>query len=108
MNAASLPVNCSAVLDAESPAGHCMEAPADLARFAFQSLETHPDFRWRLAGWGIQIESNGDKVILNGRVPSWYLKQLLQETLRRVDGVGSVENRVVVVHPDGQLSVSQT
>lgn len=76
-----------------------MKAPLDLTQLAIQTLEAHPDFRWRLANWDIHLETNGDNLILNGRLPSWYLKQLLQETLRRLDGVGSVENRVVVVKP---------
>ena len=99
MNVASLSPPCSPVADAGNSCRPDIEEPANLARLAVQSLETHPDFRWRLAKCGIQIESNGNKLILNGRVPSWYLKQLLQETLRHIDGVGSVENLVVVVSP---------
>ena len=51
----------------------------------------------------IQIESNGDTLVLNGRLPSYYLKQLLQETLRHVKGVAHVQNHVVVVNPFGFL-----
>lgn len=76
-----------------------MKAPVDLAQLAIQSLKAHPEFHWVMEKWGLHIVSNGDKLILNGRLPSWYLKQLLQEIVRRLDGVRFVENHVVVVDP---------
>jgi hypothetical protein len=34
---------------------------------------------------------------VEGVVGSFYQKQMAQETLRRIDGVGSIENRLEVV-----------
>ncbi len=51
----------------------------------------------------IRIEAKGDTLVLNGRLPSYYLKQLLQETLRHVHGVAQVQNHVVVANPCGFL-----
>jgi osmotically-inducible protein OsmY len=36
---------------------------------------------------------------LRGRVSSFYLKQVAQELIRRLDGVGEVNNHLVVVAP---------
>ena len=107
MNATSIPVNCPRVSDAESPSGFGIKEPAALAQLAFQSLEAHPAFRGWWAKSSTHIEFNGNNLVLNGRVPSWYLKQLLQEILRRVDGIGSVENRVMVVNSCDHRSVDQ-
>ena len=41
-----------------------------------------------------------------GCVPSFYLKQVLQNTLRLVDGVRAVNNRVSVVSGQGMSSAS--
>ena len=39
------------------------------------------------------------RVVLTGRVTSYYLKQLAQEIVRKVDATATVENRLrVVVH----------
>jgi hypothetical protein len=42
---------------------------------------------------------------VRGRVPSFYLKQVLQTILMRVEGVGVVDNQVDVVSCDGLSSV---
>ncbi len=108
MNAASFPVHYSALTDADSPNALGIQSPVELRELAMQLLEAHPAFRWRRDMWGIQIEAHGDTLVLNGCVPSWYLKQLLQETLRHLDGVGSVENRAVVVKSNDKPSHGQT
>jgi osmotically-inducible protein OsmY len=36
------------------------------------------------------------KVVLSGRVRSFYLKQLAQEILRKVDGIEAIDNRLEV------------
>lgn len=80
-----------------SQSDHCPQN--DLRSLAVRSLETNPAFRGRLAQGVIQIESNGDSLVLKGNVPTFHVKQLLQETLRRVEGVTQIENRVVVIAP---------
>ena len=72
---------------------------AHVARNAAQALDAHPHFRGRTNT--IRIECRRDTLILTGRLPSFYLKQLLQEALRGVDGVGRIDNHVAVICCDG-------
>jgi len=44
---------------------------------------------------------------LEGRVGSFYLKQILQTKLRDIPGVTRIDNRVDVVNPRGVSSVSK-
>lgn len=41
---------------------------------------------------------------LEGKVPSFYLKQTAQSLLQSIDGVGRVVNRLEVVNPYGVSS----
>lgn len=52
----------------------------------------------------IHIEIKGSTVILTGRLPSFYLKQLLQETVRHVKGVQQIQNEIDVICCDGVSS----
>jgi osmotically-inducible protein OsmY len=47
----------------------------------------------------ICCEGQDGQLILRGRVPSFYLKQLAQELVRRSEGVRSVVNRLEVDPP---------
>ena len=51
----------------------------------------HPAMR------SLDIEISGGVVILWGRVPSYYQKQLAQETVQRVAGVQGIANGIEVV-----------
>jgi osmotically-inducible protein OsmY len=62
------------------------------------SLEQHPHFRGRAAL--LQVESVEGMVILSGRLPSLYLKQLLQEAVGRIHGVVDIDNQVFVMRPN--------
>jgi hypothetical protein len=62
-----------------------------------ERLDKHPHFRGRTHL--IQIKSNADSLVLSGRVPTYYLKQLLQEVVKAVPDVGDIENRVDVLWP---------
>jgi hypothetical protein len=75
---------------------------SDLSTRAWQRLEQHPHFRGRLHG--LQIEQQGQTLCLSGRLPTFYLKQLVQETLRHVPGVERVFNGISVVSPFGVSS----
>ena len=77
------------------------DAGGDLRSLALQSLADHPNFRALLMRQAICVQSEDDKLVVNGNVPSFYHNQLLQETLRRVAGIVHVENRVTVVYPSG-------
>jgi len=46
------------------------------------------------------IELIGETIVLMGRVPSYYLKQLLQEAVMAIPGVVNVDNQVRVFWTD--------
>jgi hypothetical protein len=48
---------------------------------------------------------DNERLTLRGTVPSFYLKQTLQELLRGIEHVGKIENEVDVVCCDGLSSV---
>jgi len=68
-----------------------------------RTLDTHPHFCGRMSM--IRVECRQDTLILSGRLPSFYLKQLLQEAVRRVNGVGKIDNRVDVTSCNGVSSM---
>lgn len=53
----------------------------------------------------IDIEYEKGRLLLAGRLPSFYLKQVLQTVLRGLPGVRQIENRVDVVSATGLSSV---
>jgi osmotically-inducible protein OsmY len=53
----------------------------------------------------IDIEFTDGILMLRGRVPSFYLKQVLQTLLTKVNGVSRIENQVDVVSATGLSSV---
>ncbi len=53
----------------------------------------------------IDCDFRGGVLTLRGRVPSFYLKQVLQSILKDVSGVRRVDNRVDVVSSGGLSSV---
>jgi hypothetical protein len=63
-----------------------------------ERLEIHPHFRGRT--FLVQIELVEGTIVLTGRLPSYYLKQLLQEAIRMVPGVVDIDNRVHVLRPN--------
>jgi osmotically-inducible protein OsmY len=75
----------------------------DLSTLARQHLEHHPHFRGRVND--VFIEHEGRSLTLTGRVPTFYLKQLVQEAVRHVPGVQQVRNLIDVVSSDGVSSV---
>jgi osmotically-inducible protein OsmY len=44
----------------------------------------------------LRFETHQDRVILRGTVRSWYQKQMAQEMLRCVAGIGEIENQLEV------------
>ena len=79
-----------------------IDAAAIIVIRAACRLQEHPHFRGRTSA--IELEFDQGTIILTGRLPSFYLKQLLQEALRDIDGVETIENRVDVVCPHGLSS----
>ena len=47
----------------------------------------------------VACECAGDVLYLQGRVPSFYFKQLAQEAVGRLPGVGRVVNQIEVAPP---------
>jgi hypothetical protein len=70
---------------------------------AHMALDRSLHFRGRASRF--KFDSSEDTLVVRGSVPSYYLKQVLQETLKTLDGVGRVENCVEVVSADGLSSV---
>lgn len=71
---------------------------------AAQVFEKHPHFQGRSQFVGIRC--TGDRLILEGSLPSFYLKQLAQEAMHELmqDDQGVlVENRIVVASPCGEI-----
>lgn len=48
----------------------------------------------------IRFAFAGGVLTLEGNVPSFYAKQLLQSQLKRIDGVDRIQNLVSVADPD--------
>ena len=76
-----------------------------IERLARQELDRHCHFRGHVDGF--QFEHHDGVLTVRGRVPSFYLKQLLQTVLKRVDGVERINNQVDVVCSDGLSSVRE-
>ena len=53
----------------------------------------------------VRCRMEGDCLCLEGKVPSFYLKQTAQCLLQSVEGVDRVVNRLQVVNPYGVSSV---
>lgn len=90
----------AALMDA--PSTHSCER-YDLSTLARQHLEHHPHFRGRMND--VFVEHNGRTLLLTGKLPTFYLKQLVQESVRHVPGVQHVRNLIDVVNPIGVSSV---
>ncbi len=45
----------------------------------------------------VRCEYHDGLLTLHGRLPSYYLKQVAQEAVARLDGVSRVENRIEVI-----------
>lgn len=68
-----------------------------LAQSARKELEESPLFRGR--SQLIRLDEHDGELVLEGRLPSFYLKQMLQTILQKMDGVEHIDNRVRVDYP---------
>lgn len=71
-------------------------------QLALATLESHPHFRGR-SRW-IRIRYRNRCLHLSGRLPSYFLKQLAQESLRQLDGVDMIDNQIVVAGQRVQIT----
>lgn len=65
---------------------------AHLEHRVSNALERSPHVAHRT----LRFETREDRVILRGTVRSWYQKQMAQEMLRGIEGVGEIENQLEV------------
>ena len=49
-----------------------------------------------LDGRKISYITSGKNIVIEGKAKSFYEKQMAQELLRTIEGVGKIENKVVV------------
>lgn len=49
-----------------------------------------------LSGRSVRLETDAQRVVLRGVVGSYYQKQMAQEALRQIDGIGQIENELEV------------
>ena len=75
----------------------------NISTLARDYLDHHPHFRGRVND--VSIEHEGRTLFLTGKLPTFYLKQLVQEAVRHVPGVQQVRNMIDVVSPEGISSV---
>ena len=68
-----------------------------LVLFIRERLEQHPHFRGRTAL--VHVELQEETIVLSGRLPSYYLKQVLQEAILLISDAVLIDNRVEVMRP---------
>jgi hypothetical protein len=74
----------------------------EIVRRAAYRLSQHTLFRWRLDS--LEIDCREAKLVVHGKLPSFYLKQVLQTILRDVSGVRQIDNQVNVTSSSGLSS----
>ena len=95
---------CAVLLPAESVQiagavrGNTDSSIATIVFSIRERLEQHPHFRGRTSL--IQIELVEETIVLSGSLPSYYLKQLLQEAIMPMPDVTDIDNRVLVTWPN--------
>jgi hypothetical protein len=75
----------------------------DTACRAREVVAKSAHFRGRINN--LHFVERGDALIVQGAVPSFYLKQILQELVKGVSGVGRVDNQVDVMSTEGLSSI---
>jgi osmotically-inducible protein OsmY len=61
---------------------------SNLASRVDQALQTNPYVSGRL----LRFETEGGRVVLQGRVKSYFQKQMVQEVVRKIEGVEAIDN----------------
>jgi hypothetical protein len=80
-----------------------LKGDSQVALHARDVIARHAHFRGRADQF--EFECCKSVLIIRGQVPTFYLKQLLQDALKRVDGIRRIENRVEVTNANGLSSV---
>jgi hypothetical protein len=74
----------------------------EIVRRAAHHLSQHALFRSHLDS--LEIDCREAMLVVHGKLPSFYLKQVLQTILRDVSGVRQIDNRVKVTSSGGLSS----
>ena len=87
-----MPVRNTACAERATETPNAQPAPADLAE---RRLRGHPYLALKnvSCGWLDGV------LVLRGCLPSYYLKQVAQEAVARLEGVQAVDNQIQVVPP---------
>jgi len=73
--------------------------------FVQQRLEEHSHFRGRSSLFTIELVHA--TIVVSGRLPSYYLKQLFDELLAGIPSPAEIDNQVNVSWPDSELSADR-
>ena len=71
------------------------EEAQDILRRAQELVEAHTHFTGRARNFEFTLQD--DTLIVRGCVPSFYLKQVLQNALKGLEGVRCIDNQVTVL-----------
>ena len=69
-------------------------AKLGIEELALQCVRLHP--RLYAVSEMLEFDRDGATLVVRGEVPTFYLKQLLQEALRELAGVARIDNQVDV------------
>ena len=93
------------LIEEVSPANVRLEKEAMEDRVVSQArVQLNENDHFRSRSDSISIEYQKGKLVLMGRLPSFYLKQVLQTILRGLPGVQRIDNRVDVISATGLSS----
>jgi hypothetical protein len=73
-----------------------------IVRQAQSILDAHTHFRGRAGQF--EFDCREDVLVVRGTVPTYYLKQVLQNVLMDVEGVRLIDNQVSVVYGDAEIT----
>ena len=73
-----------------------------LEQQALSLIEAHPYFAGHTQLFEFQYANKS--LVVRGRVPTFYLKQMLQSVLKSLDGVERIDNQVTVDWNDGLIA----
>ena len=77
----------------------------DIRLYARYALERSVSFHGRCDGF--RFDSRDGVLTIRGRVPTFYLRQLLERIVSRVNGVRYVDNQIDVICSHGLSSVRE-
>ena len=83
---------CAITLPASLLEDSMQPAANTFAEQVSSAIQTNP----YLAGRKLRFEAGDGRVVLQGKVASYFQKQMAQEALRRIEGILEIENQLEV------------